>query len=188
MTLANIVTALRVVCIPFLIVLFFKGPLWLFYIVLAGVLLSDLVDGALARAQRQITDLGKTLDPLADKALFLSLLIALVVRGDLSLEALIAFAIPNGVLIAGALWLRWRMGRWVIIEARPLGKAASTLISLGLVICVLAPALGAMLAGIGRFVLYSGVALSYGAMLDYMLVARGRIERGELRRERGGQF
>jgi cardiolipin synthase len=184
MTLANIITALRLVSIPFLIVLFFHGPLGLFYALFFGVLLSDLVDGALARAQRQITDLGKTLDPIADKALFLSLLIALVVRGDLPLGVLIAFAIPQGVLLAGTLWLRWRMGRWVIIEARPLGKAASTLLSLGLVMIVL---VGVPLAGeIGRLVLFCGVALSYGAMVDYILVARQK--RGELRGERGTQL
>ncbi|MCX8103252.1 MAG: CDP-alcohol phosphatidyltransferase family protein [Candidatus Bipolaricaulota bacterium] len=188
MTLANIVTALRLGCIPLLLLLFFEGPLWLFYALLAGVLLSDLVDGALARAQRQITDLGKTLDPLADKALFLSLFIALVVRGDLALEAVIAFALPQGLLLIGALWLRWRMGRWVVIEARPLGKAASTLISLGLVMLVLSPVIGPLFTEIGRSALYMGVALSYGAMLDYMLVVRRRIERSELRRERSSQL
>ncbi|GBC76132.1 Putative CDP-diacylglycerol--glycerol-3-phosphate 3-phosphatidyl-transferase 2 [bacterium HR07] len=186
MTLANAITVVRLVCIPFLLMLFFHGPLWLFYGLLAAVLVSDLVDGALARAQRQVTDLGKTLDPLADKALFLSLLGALVVRGDVSMGALIAFAIPQGILLGGALWLRWRMARWVIIEARLVGKAASALLSLGLVIVVLAP--GALLVEIGRSVLYGGVALSYGALLDYMLVARRRIERGELRRERGSQL
>lgn len=186
MTLANIITVLRLVCIPFVIFLFFHGPLWLFYTLLGAVLVSDLADGALARAQRQVTDLGKTLDPIADKALFLSLLVALVVRGDLALGVLIAFAVPQVVLLGGALWLRWRTARWVIIEARPLGKTASTLLSLGLVIVVLAPS--PLLGEIGRFVLYGGVALSYGAMLDYMLVVRHRIERGELRRERGAQL
>jgi cardiolipin synthase len=182
MTLANVITVLRLLCIPFVLVLFFHGPLWLFYALLAAVLVSDLADGALARAQRQVTDLGKTLDPIADKALFLSLLVALVIRGDLPVWVLIAFALPQGGLLVGALWLRWRTARWVVIEARPLGKAASTLLSLGLVIVVLAP--GGLIAEIGRWLLYGGVALSYGAMLDYMLVAR----RLELRRGRGAQL
>jgi cardiolipin synthase len=186
MTLANVITVLRLLSIPLLLVLFFHGPLWLFYALLAAVLLSDLADGALARAQRQVTDLGKTLDPIADKALFLSLLLALVIRGDVSLSLLIAFTVPQGVLLVGALGLRWRAGRWVIIEARLLGKAASTLLSVGLVIVVLAPVLGALIAEIGRWLLYGGVALSYGAMLDYMLVARRQC--GELRRERGTEL
>ncbi len=189
MTLANIVTAVRLLCIPLVIALFFRGPLWLFYTVLLSVLVSDLVDGALARAQRQITELGRILDPVADKALFLSLFLALVIRGDLSVGVLIAFAISQGILIFGALWLRWRMARWVIIEARPLGKAASTLLSLGLVITVLAPLINPEHGGVlGRALLYSGVALSYGALLDYIFVVRLRIQRGELRRERSHQL
>lgn len=185
MTLANMITLLRLVCIPFLLFLFFSGPLWLFYILLAWVLLSDLVDGALARAQRQITDVGKALDPLADKALFLSLFIALAIQGSLSLAAMVAFALPPSVLLLGALWLRRKTSRWVVIEARPLGKASSTLLSVGLVGTLLAPVLDPTARFIALYVLYSGIALSYVALGDYIFVALRRVEGGELHGERG---
>jgi cardiolipin synthase len=188
MTLANMITLLRLICIPFLLFLFFSGPLWLFYILLACILLSDLVDGALARAQRQITNLGKTLDPLADKTLFLSLFIALTIRGNLPMAAVIVFALPQSVLLFGALWLRWRTSRWVVIEARPLGKVSSTLLSLGLVGTLLAPVLDQHLANIALYVLYGGIALSYVAMGDYIFVALRRMETGKLRRERGHEL
>ena len=186
MTLANMITLLRLVCIPFLLFLFFSGPLWLFYILLACVLLSDLVDGALARAQQQITDLGKTLDPLADKALFLSLLIALTIQGSLSVATVILFMLPQSVLLLGALWLRRKRSRWIVIEARPLGKASSALLSVGLVGTLLAPVLDptARFAEIALYVLYGGIALSYVALGDYIFVALRRIERGELHGER----
>lgn len=181
MTLANLITALRLVCIPFLLMLFFNGPVWGFYVLLALVLLSDLVDGALARAQRQITTLGKILDPLVDKALFFSLFLALTIRGDLCGTALILFAVPPSVLILGALWLRWKRSRWVIIEARLLGKASSTLISLG-IIGLVAP-LVELVADIAHYVLYGGIALSYAAMGEYIFIALHQA--GKLRRERG---
>jgi len=44
--------------------------------------LTDWLDGAIARARNLVTDLGKLLDPLADKILILGALIALSVRGD----------------------------------------------------------------------------------------------------------
>lgn len=181
MTLANMITILRLICILPLLILFFSGPQWLFFTVLAFVLLSDLVDGALARAQRQITDLGKVLDPLADKALFISLFIALALRGDLPETAVVALVLPQAALFLGFLWLRSRTAHWVIIEARLLGKASSTLLSLGLVglLLTVRPAL---------YVVYSGIALSYVAALDYLLVALRRVETRELRRERGGQL
>lgn len=181
--LPNAITLGRLLCVPVLVVLLFYGPLWLFYTVLALVLLSDLADGALARAQRRTTGLGRALDPLADKALFLSLFVALIVQDRLPLMALIAFSLPQGVLLLGALWLRVKHARWVIIEARLLGKASSTLISLGLVGILLAP-LFSRLSPIALFVLYGGIALSYAALGDYIVVAVRQLQRDKLPGER----
>lgn len=65
-TLSRIVLALVVA--PLLFVEGFEPRLWAFVIFLAAAL-SDLWDGYLARSQNLITDLGKLLDPLADKLL-----------------------------------------------------------------------------------------------------------------------
>ncbi len=180
--LPNAITLGRLLSVPVLVIFFFYGPLWLFYTVLALVLVSDLADGALARAQRRTTGLGKALDPLADKALFLSLFVALVVRERLPLVALVAFALPQGVLLLGVLWLRVKCARWVIIEARLLGKASSTLISLGLVGVLVG------LSTVALSVLYGGIALSYAALGDYIAVAMREVQRDKLSRERRGEL
>lgn len=182
--LPNAITLGRLLCVPVLLILLFYGPLWLFSTVLAVVLLSDLADGALARAQRRTTGLGKILDPLADKVLFLSLFVALVVQNRLPLVVLAAFALPQGVLLLGALWLRVKHARWVIIEARLLGKASSTLISLGLVGILLVPLLSVHLLTIAFSVLYGGIALSYAALGDYIAVVVRQLQRDKLPGER----
>ena len=66
-TVPNLLSALRIVMVPIMAVLFVKGyPLWaVFVLFLSG--LSDFVDGKIARRFNQISDLGKILDPLADK-------------------------------------------------------------------------------------------------------------------------
>ena len=69
MNIPNTLTALRIVLIPFFCVLFIMGPQYYPYagivLVLSG--LSDMMDGFLARKLHQETELGKILDPIADK-------------------------------------------------------------------------------------------------------------------------
>lgn len=66
-TVPNLLSALRIVMVPIMAVLFVKGyPLWsVFVLFLSG--LSDFFDGKIARRFNQISDLGKILDPIADK-------------------------------------------------------------------------------------------------------------------------
>lgn len=160
MTLANLVTLLRLVGIAPLLYLFFYGPVELFYALLVIILLGDLVDGALARAFGQVTPLGKILDPLADKALFLALFTAFVLRGDLPWEVYLLFLVPHAALLVGGLVLRLVYKRWVIIEARFFGKAASALIALGILALF-------FWREIAFALLYGGIGLSYLALLDY---------------------
>lgn len=78
MTLANYVTLLRIVFIPLNIILLFLGLNGLAAMLFLFLSLSDAVDGYIARRYNQISDLGKLLDPLADKILVITALIALV--------------------------------------------------------------------------------------------------------------
>ncbi|MCR5484091.1 MAG: CDP-alcohol phosphatidyltransferase family protein [Clostridiales bacterium] len=66
-TVPNLLSFLRIVMVPIFAVLFYKGyPIWaVFVLFLSG--LSDFLDGKIARRFNQISDLGKILDPIADK-------------------------------------------------------------------------------------------------------------------------
>ena len=69
MNIPNMLTSLRIVLIPFFCALFLMGPDYYVYagavLILSG--LSDMFDGLLARRLHQETELGKILDPIADK-------------------------------------------------------------------------------------------------------------------------
>jgi cardiolipin synthase len=168
MTLANIVTVLRFLGIAPLLYLFFYGPIELFYVLLVLILLGDLADGALARAYGQVTPLGKMLDPLTDKALFLSLFVALALRGDLPWTTFFLFLAPHAALLLGALMLRLWCGRWIIIEARLFGKASSALIALGILSVFFWREIASLL-------LYLGIGLSYIALFDYGWAVRKQL-------------
>ncbi|MDE7379919.1 MAG: CDP-diacylglycerol--glycerol-3-phosphate 3-phosphatidyltransferase [Clostridia bacterium] len=83
MNLPNQLTLLRMIMIPVFLLFFylnFKGH----YFVAIGVFflasLTDLFDGKIARKYNLITNLGKFLDPIADKVLVLSALVVLLTQ------------------------------------------------------------------------------------------------------------
>ena len=69
MNVPNTLSVIRILLIPVFCVAFLAGPEYYIYAGLALALsaLSDLFDGYFARKLNQITDLGKWLDPIADK-------------------------------------------------------------------------------------------------------------------------
>ena len=66
-TIPNILSFIRILLIPVFAVLFVKGQLLWAVVVLALSGLSDLFDGKIARRFNQVSELGKILDPIADK-------------------------------------------------------------------------------------------------------------------------
>ena len=66
-TIPNLLSFIRILLIPVFAVLFWKGQLLWAVLVLAVSGLSDLFDGKIARRFNQVSELGKILDPIADK-------------------------------------------------------------------------------------------------------------------------
>jgi CDP-diacylglycerol--glycerol-3-phosphate 3-phosphatidyltransferase len=71
----NQITIVRLILVPVIYVLLIRGFYTLALIVFAIAALTDLLDGAMARTRNQITDLGKVIDPIADKLLIIVVLL-----------------------------------------------------------------------------------------------------------------
>ena len=101
MTFANKITLFRIISIPFFVgTLIFYSPQkeYLKYVALVIFLLaivSDIIDGHIARTRRQKTQAGAILDPLADKALLLTAFIFIYRISRLYFS----FALPLWVLL-----------------------------------------------------------------------------------------
>ncbi|MGQ9477111.1 MAG: CDP-alcohol phosphatidyltransferase family protein [Candidatus Bipolaricaulia bacterium] len=166
MTLANIVTLVRLGLIPPLLFFLSSSATVTAFILFLLFLLGDLADGALARARREITPFGEFLDPLADKLLTAGLLVAFAALGRLSWLPFILLAIPQLGLLSGAIFLARRGEK--VLSARPLGKGAAAVLALGLALAFF------QLRGSGELI-YLGIFLSYLAGLDYLrLILRAR--------------
>ena len=111
MNLPNGLTLIRVLLAPAIVIQLlydYTGVAFLTFL-LAG--LTDALDGFLARTRRQRTELGRILDPLADKALLGSAFVTLAVLGDLPLWLVIIGVSRDAILIAGSLILYIQVGR-----------------------------------------------------------------------------
>lgn len=112
MTTATKITLVRVVLIPlYLVLMYLSGGvsnvwMWLSLAVFIVACLTDYVDGQIARRQNQVSDLGKFLDPLADKLLTLAAMSMFVEWGVMPAWALMIvltreFAVSGLRMIAG---------------------------------------------------------------------------------------
>ena len=82
MSLAHLMTFLRIFLIPFFPIIYLFGSYlsipdqavpFILFVLLVICQVSDVLDGLFARRRNEVTDLGKVLDPMADSALSLSI-------------------------------------------------------------------------------------------------------------------
>ncbi|MCP5107576.1 MAG: CDP-diacylglycerol--glycerol-3-phosphate 3-phosphatidyltransferase, partial [bacterium] len=87
MTIANIITTGRILLVPiFLVILLteMQNKEIIAFLIFLVASITDAVDGYFARKLDQVTELGKFLDPLADKLLIAAALLALVHQGKVA--------------------------------------------------------------------------------------------------------
>lgn len=165
MSIPNLITIGRIMLVPVIVYLMIQGAFeaafWLF--IIAGI--SDGIDGFIAKQFDQATELGAYLDPIADKALLVSIYVTLGISGHLPV-ALVMLVVSRDVLIVGAVLLSWALGRKVEIAPLLVSKVnTATQITLA---CVVLANLGftlqwehlttGLVAAVAVFTIWSGIA------------------------------
>ena len=102
----NLLTLFRLVLIPVYVTLYLMATCSADYhlagLILALSCLTDLLDGKVARHFNMVTNLGKLLDPLADKATQLALTLCLSIRYPVLRPVLVLFLIKESFQTAAA--------------------------------------------------------------------------------------
>ena len=164
MTLANRITFIRMLFIPaFVLAMYWDVPYAPF--VAAGLFIllasTDKIDGHIARKRNEVTDLGKLLDPLADKLLVCAALLILLEQGridavttfliiarEFMVTGLRQIAAARGVVIAAGQWGKWKtVSQIVAVIVLTLENAVQVPVPIGLIFYYIAVAL-TILSGI----------------------------------------
>lgn len=176
--LANALTGVRLMLVPVFLVLLFVGDghetSWRTgaFIVFAVAVITDRLDGALARSYGMVTEFGTLADPLADKALIGAALVGLSMLGDLPWWVTVVILVRE----LGVTLLRLVVLRHGVIPASRGGKLKTLVQAVAIGLFVL-PLTGAWLTG-AWVIMLAAVVLTVLTGVDYFVSAvrdsRGR--------------
>ena len=163
-TVPNLLSFVRIVLIPvFVSLILHHGTEEAGLILLAAVVATDWIDGYIARHTGQVSNLGKILDPVADRLAIAAGLIALMIRDAFPVWAGLLVLVRDAlVILAGAIVLfRYR----VRLDVRWIGKAAT----FGLMVAIPLVAWGRFDLWLHRLALPIGWAIFAAAIAGYYL-------------------
>ena len=130
----NILTIIRFLLIPIIIVNIFMGNYIAAFIFFTISGITDVADGFIARKFNLISNFGKLMDPLADKLTQIATLTSLVIIKIVPIWILIIVLAKEFIMIVGASFL---YGKDVVVYSRWYGKLATVLFYLAIVLSLL---------------------------------------------------
>jgi len=182
LNIANALTLLRLLLVPLFAVALFAGDghetSWRVIACLIFIVASvtDLVDGDLARKRNLITEFGKLMDPIADKALMGTALVGLSALGDLAWWITIVILVRE----VGVTLLRFSVVRHGVIPASRGGKLKTLLQAWAIGLLVL-PLTG-FWHGVALVVLAGALVMTVVTGVDYVYRAYRLRKKSRARR------
>ncbi len=173
MNLPNKLTVLRVCLIPFFLVALMVEAIpygkWIAVGIFIIASLTDMLDGKIARKYNLITNFGKFMDPLADKLLVCSAMIALIeldripawvviiiIAREFIISGFRLVASDNGIVIAAGWW----------------GKV-KTVVQMVMIIFVMCNFGGSVVVIVENILIYAALALTIISLIDYLVKNKG---------------
>jgi cardiolipin synthase (CMP-forming) len=185
-TIPNLISVVRLACVPLFCWLLFDQDRVAAFCLLGALGATDWVDGWIARRYDQGSDLGKILDPVADRVLLLTAAVALIIEGSVPLWVGVAVLAREGIVAAATLTLAAAGARR--IDVQWVGKAGTLALMFALpgflLVEILQPGTIQTVVHVltwGATVV--GLALGYYALVGYVPLARQALRDGRAARD-----
>lgn len=185
-TIPNLVTLLRLLCIPlFLYLLFGRENRAAAALLLGGLGATDWVDGFLARRLGQVSEFGKVFDPTVDRLLFIVAITAILIDGSMPLWFGLALVVRE-VLVGAMMVIATFVFGMPRIDVTWLGKTATFLLMFAVPSFLLGSSdieWAPFFEAAGWILGLPGLVLSYWTGFAYIpevraSIAAGRVARG----------
>ena len=181
----NILSICRLLLIPVIVISVVTHNYLLAIIVFTISSLTDIVDGYIARNFDAVTNVGKLLDPLADKLTQLSMIASLVWADVISGWILAVLLTKEFIMIAGASFL---YGKSVVVYSKWYGKLATVLLYLSIMVSLLFEQFNVtseIWVNISNYLYVITLAMTVFALLMYCkaLHNKGFIDKSDLNKE-----
>src|SRR6187401_1556071 len=135
MSIPNLITLGRILLVPVVVWAIASNQMLFAFLLFAAAGVSDAVDGFLAKRFGMASELGKYLDPLADKVLIVSIYVSLGIVDALP-RWLVILVVSRDLLIVGGVLFSWLIDKPVGVKPHPVSKlnTAAQLLLVGLVL------------------------------------------------------
>lgn len=185
-TIPNLISVARLACVPLFCWLLFDHDRLAAFCLLGALGATDWVDGYIARRFDQGSELGKILDPVADRALLLTAALALIIEGSVPLWVGVAVLTREGIVAAATLSLAAAGARRIDVQWA--GKAGTLALMFALpgflLVEVLHPgAIRDVVHALTWLCTAGGLALGYYALIGYVPLARAALREGRAARQ-----
>jgi len=178
MSIPNIITSIRVILIPVLVLVFYLPFEWRYpaaalIFIIASI--SDWLDGYLARKWDQHTEFGAFFDPVADKLIVAVALILLIAEHASIWLTVPAMVIIGREIVISALreWMA-ELGKRTSVAVSFIGKLKTTLQMIAIIVLLFDDP-NSLAAKLGLVLLYIAVVLTLWSMFIYLRAAWGDL-------------
>jgi CDP-diacylglycerol--glycerol-3-phosphate 3-phosphatidyltransferase len=170
-TLSNLISFIRIfLVIPFILLVpnldQGNNRLWVLLLITVGFI-SDVMDGYIARRLNEVTELGKIIDPLADKICIVAIITTLYLSGEISTFYFAVIVLRDVIIFFGGIAVSKKIGK--VLPSNLLGKI--TVVSIGFVIVSIVIDLKTHSIFMFDFLYYSSILLSFASVAGYALRA-----------------